>query len=643
MSNPASAWEGRVAFVTGAATGIGLGVAQAFADAGMRLALSYRNEDDRRLAAQWFAAKGYEEPLFLKLDVTDRARFAEVAEEAVRHFGEIHVLVNNAGVSVFGPTDEASYDDYDWIMGVNFGGVVNGLVSFLPKIKAAGGRRHVVNVASMAAFLPGPQAGIYTASKFAVRGLTESLRYNLAAHGIGCSLCCPALTRTNAWTSALKRPEGFGTSGFPEVAKSQLEQFGTAFEEGMDPLRGRDQDPRRNDRAKGPDPDPSRARAGLRGDPRGGDGRAADRGGASRAAQDRAAQARRNEGGRGRAGDPARRSHLSGSLKNGPNQPLDAAGRDAIFAAGVDKFGRHWMCDDLTLEADDAALAKRGLSRREFAAISAATMTTLAAGSAALAQPAPPTTGSSAPQPTTETAVTITTPDGKMDGFFVYPTAGKHPAIIMWPDIAGLRDAYKAMARSLAAQGYAVLAVNQYYRSSPAPVLNTIADFFKPENREKLGPMMQAITPPGIASDAKALVAWLDTQAPVDTAKKIGVEGYCMTGGYGARCANAVPARIGAACSFHGAGLVTPTPDSPDKLLKGTKTLYLFCVARNDNKARPGERDQLRLAAEDAQVGARIELFAADHGWCTLDAPAYQKEEADRARTLSLWNYSKMG
>lgn len=228
-------WEGRVAFVTGAVTGIGLGVAQAFADAGMRLALSYRNEGDKARVAEWFAARGYEQPLFLKLDVTDRARFAEVAEEVVRHFGEVHVLVNNAGVSVFGPTDEASYDDYDWIMGVNFGGVVNGLVSFLPRIKASKGRRHVVNIASMAAFLPGPQAGIYTASKFAVRGLTESLRYNLAPHGIGCSLCCPALTKTNAWTSALKRPDSFGHSGFPDVPKEQLEQFGTAFEEGMDP------------------------------------------------------------------------------------------------------------------------------------------------------------------------------------------------------------------------------------------------------------------------------------------------------------------------------------------------------------------------------------------------------------------------
>ena len=235
MSEQPSGWEGRVAFITGAVTGIGLGVAQAFADAGMKLALSYRNEDDRARTAQWFEEKGHEQPLFLKLDVTDRKRFAEVAEEVVAHFGEVDVLVNNAGVSVFGPTDEASYDDYDWIMGVNFGGVVNGLVSFLPKLKEAKGRRHVVNIASMAAFLPGPQAGIYTASKFAVRGLTESLRYNLAPHGIGCSLCCPALTRTNAWASATKRPEGFGESGFPQTSTEQLEQFGTAFEEGMDP------------------------------------------------------------------------------------------------------------------------------------------------------------------------------------------------------------------------------------------------------------------------------------------------------------------------------------------------------------------------------------------------------------------------
>jgi carboxymethylenebutenolidase len=301
------------------------------------------------------------------------------------------------------------------------------------------------------------------------------------------------------------------------------------------------------------------------------------------------------------------------------------------------------MCDELTFEADEAALAKRGVSRRQFAAITAATMTTMAAGSAAFAQPAPPDAKPAGPVATSETAVTITTPDGKMDGFFVYPTEGKHAAIIMWPDIAGLRDAYKVMARTLAASGYAVLAVNQYYRSAPAPVMTTISDFFQPGGREKLGPMIQAITNPGIASDAKALVAWVDAQAQVDNTKKIAVEGYCMTGGYGARCANAVPDRIGACSSFHGAGLVTGQPDSPDKLMKGTTALYLFAVAHNDDLARPDERNQLRYSAEDAQVGAKIELFAADHGWCTLDAPSYAKEEAERARILSLWNYARMG
>ena len=242
-------WTGQVAFVTGGVTGIGLGVAQALSDAGLRLALSYRNEAHREQTAAWFAAKGREAPLFVKLDVTDRPAFAAAADAVEAHFGAVHVLVNNAGVSVFGNTDEATYADFDWIMGVNFGGVVNGLVSFLPKLKAASGLRHVVNVASMAAFLPGPQAGIYTASKFAVRGLTESLRYNLAPHGIGCSLCCPALTRTNAWDSALKRPDEFAGSGFGAVDKAQLEQFGTAFEAGMDPyevgqkvFRGMDRD-----------------------------------------------------------------------------------------------------------------------------------------------------------------------------------------------------------------------------------------------------------------------------------------------------------------------------------------------------------------------------------------------------------------
>ena len=222
----------QTALITGGVSGLGFGIARAFSLAGIRLVLSYRNDGYRAQAARWFAEQGQPVPHFVRLDITDRQRWAELAEE----IGPIQILVNNAAVSVFGPTDAASYADYDWIMGVNFGGVVNGLVTFVPRIKAQGPGGHIVNVASMAAYLSGPQAGLYTASKFAVRGLTECLRYNLAAHGIGVSLVCPGLTRTNAWDSALKRPAEFASSGFAPPDRAELEKFGTAFELGMDPL-----------------------------------------------------------------------------------------------------------------------------------------------------------------------------------------------------------------------------------------------------------------------------------------------------------------------------------------------------------------------------------------------------------------------
>lgn len=225
-------WTGRTALITGGVSGIGFGIARAFSAAGIELILTYRDESQRSRAAQWFADNGRRAPRFERLDVTDRARWAELAAQT----GPVHILINNAGVSVFGPTDEARYADYDWIMGVNYGGVVNGLVTYIPLIKAQGQGGHIVNVASMAAYLSGPQAGIYTASKFAVRGLTESLRYNLAPHGIGVSLMCPGLTRTSAWDCALKRPAEFSDSGFAAPDRAELEKFGTAFDAGMDPL-----------------------------------------------------------------------------------------------------------------------------------------------------------------------------------------------------------------------------------------------------------------------------------------------------------------------------------------------------------------------------------------------------------------------
>lgn len=226
----ADRFAGATALITGGVSGIGFGIARAFAQAGIDLVLTWRNRAHRDTTARWFADHGLPPPRFEQLDVTDRARWADLAAQ----LGPVHILVNNAGISVFGPTDCATHADYDWIMGVNFGGVANALVAMLPGMKALDGPRHVINVASMAAFCAGPQAGIYTASKFAVRGLTECLRYNLIPHGIGVSLLCPGLTQSNAWDSALKRPARFAESGFPAIDAAELAQFGTAFDLGMD-------------------------------------------------------------------------------------------------------------------------------------------------------------------------------------------------------------------------------------------------------------------------------------------------------------------------------------------------------------------------------------------------------------------------
>jgi carboxymethylenebutenolidase len=175
-------------------------------------------------------------------------------------------------------------------------------------------------------------------------------------------------------------------------------------------------------------------------------------------------------------------------------------------------------------------------------------------------------------------------------------------------------------------------------------VVNSISEFFTPDGRAKLQPMIQKITNPGIMSDAKAIVTWLDANPAVDTAKKIGVEGYCMTGGYGARCAAAVPDRIGAACSFHGAGVVSDAPDSPHKLIKDSNPdcYFLFAIARNDDQRQPEAKEVLARTAEETGRGIRAEVFHADHGWCVPDNPTYNQWEAGRARNISVAFYNTM-
>lgn len=296
------------------------------------------------------------------------------------------------------------------------------------------------------------------------------------------------------------------------------------------------------------------------------------------------------------------------------------------------------MCDEFT-EADSAAASARsGLSRRQFGLIGgAAAVATACHGTGANGSAA---TGLAL----AEQAVTVpmregSAPEGSADGFFVHPATGAHPGIVLWPDIAGLRDAYKTMARRLAGAGYAVLVINQYYRSAKAPVLATFAEWRTPEGQAKLQPMIAAITPEGTASDGAACVAWLDRQAAVDQARGIGTSGYCMGGPCTVRTAAAAPGRVKAAASFHGAALVTDRGDSPHKLLGKTQASFLFAIARNDDARAPGDKDALRAAATAAGRPAEITVYPADHGWCTIDAPVYDKEQAEKAwgRMLALF------
>jgi NAD(P)-dependent dehydrogenase (short-subunit alcohol dehydrogenase family) len=225
---------GKVSLVTGGTSGIGLGIAQAFVEADMKVIVTYRRAESRDQALEQLRPWS-PNVQSLRLDVTDRAAVAEAALRAEALFGKIHVLVNNSAVNIFGPADEATHDDWDWVMSVNFTGVVNCLVSFLPRLKAHGEGGHVMNVGSMGCFIPSVGAGLYTASKFALRGLTESLRLTLGRHGIGVSLLCPGLTRTNIWQAALRRPPQFASSAFP-ISDENLARLAAVHSAGMDPL-----------------------------------------------------------------------------------------------------------------------------------------------------------------------------------------------------------------------------------------------------------------------------------------------------------------------------------------------------------------------------------------------------------------------
>lgn len=226
--------SGKVAFVTGGGSGIGLGLAQVLTEAGMKVVIADVRQDHLDEAVGALRAAG-RDVHGIRLDVSDRAAVAAAAQETIDTFGKVHLLCNNAGVSIFGPMDAASSDDWDWVMGVNTGGVINGLLAFVPLIKSHGEGGHILNTASMAGLLVGPGMGVYCASKFAVVGLTTSLRYDLAPHGIGVSVLCPGFVRSNIHEAVKSRPERFAQSGY-NVSEDEIKRLDQVLSVGMAPI-----------------------------------------------------------------------------------------------------------------------------------------------------------------------------------------------------------------------------------------------------------------------------------------------------------------------------------------------------------------------------------------------------------------------
>ncbi len=250
-----------------------------------------------------------------------------------------------------------------------------------------------------------------------------------------------------------------------------------------------------------------------------------------------------------------------------------------------------------------------------------------ATGSSAAGQPA----AQSNQTDTVQRAVRVETPDGVAEGLFMVPRGGKHPGVLMWPDVAGLRPAFEQMANRLAGEGFAVLLVNPYYRSAKLPLFQTFAEWQTESGKEKIKPMREELTAERVASDGRAFVTWLTRQPEVDDAKKLGTAGYCMSGPFTFHTAAATPNEVGALASFHGGGLATAEPTSPHQRLKDIRAAILVCIAENDDQRDPDAKDTLRSAAAAANVPAEIEVYPAQHGFCVTDSPVYSKPQAERA------------
>jgi carboxymethylenebutenolidase len=240
-------------------------------------------------------------------------------------------------------------------------------------------------------------------------------------------------------------------------------------------------------------------------------------------------------------------------------------------------------------------------------------------------------------QAVTESDVTITTPDGTAEAYFVRPATGTAPGVLVWPDIFGLRPAFRQMGKRLAGSGYAVVVVNQFYRARKLPIAPNGANTPIPE----LLPLAQALNETTHMTDAKAFVAWLDNQPSVAKDKKIGTQGYCMGGPMAFRTAAAMPDRVGAVASFHGGGLVTEQPNSPHLQASKTKAQFLIAIASNDDKRSPNEKNVLKETFENAKLPAEIEVYSGAHGWCPPDSRVYNEPDAEKAWARLLALYGK--
>ena len=238
--------------------------------------------------------------------------------------------------------------------------------------------------------------------------------------------------------------------------------------------------------------------------------------------------------------------------------------------------------------------------------------------------------------------VEIKTPDGIADAYFVHPAKGRHPAVLIWPDIFGLRPAFREMATRLAESGYAVLVINPFYRTKKAPTAPEHPDFNDPPTREALMALMGSLNPTTAVTDAKSFVTFLDSQTSVDVKRKIGTTGYCMGGPFVLRTAATIPDRVGAGATFHGGGLVTDKPESPHLVIPKTKAQYLIAIAENDDQKEPDAKRVLRESFAKAHLSAEVEVYAGtQHGWCPPDSMVYNREQSEKAWSRMLALFSK--